>query len=99
MRKGSLALKNSKESTEGALSLIPCSSRFSRAVNNAIFNNFVSFDPDHKLEDLVTRVQNILDEMDRQNLQSFFGLDRKEYIKFLDTANNTLSSVSGFSKF
>jgi hypothetical protein len=44
-------------------------------------------------------VQNILDEMNRQNVQSFFGIDRKEYIKFIDTANNTLSSGSRFSKF
>ena len=64
-RKGSLTLKDSKLSSEGALALIPCSSRFSKAVNNAIFHDFISLDRDHSLEDLVSRVQEILGEMDR----------------------------------
>ena len=88
-----------KKSAEGALSLIPCSSRFSRAVDSAIFHDFISFDRDHSLGDLVSRVQDILDEMEKRNLQSFFGLERKEYIEFIDTANNVLSSGPGLSSF
>jgi hypothetical protein len=88
-----------KISPKGALSLIPRTSHITRAVNNAIFNEFIPFDRDHKLGDMAARVQDILDEMDRRNLKSFFGLDRKKYVNFISTANSTLSSGSGFSNF
>ena len=87
------------KSKKGALSLIPCSSRFSRAVDNAIFHKFIPFDRDHSLEDLISRTRDILSEMDRKNLLSFFGLEKKEYIKFINTANNILSSGPELSSF
>jgi hypothetical protein len=99
MREGSSTLEGGKKSTQGALSFIPSSSRFSRAVDSAIFHNFIPFDGDHSLAYLVSRVRDILDEMEKRNLQSFFGLERKEYIKFIDTANNVLSSGPGLSSF
>lgn len=37
--------------------------------------------------------------MEKGNLQSFFGLERKEYIEFIDTANNVLSSGPEPSNF
>jgi hypothetical protein len=88
-----------KFSPKGALSLIPCTSQITRAVNNAIFNEFIPFDRDHTLGDIAARVQDILDEMDRRNLQSFFGLNREKYVSFISMANNTLSLGSGFSNF
>ena len=98
-QKTSSTLKNSEETNPGALSLVPGTSRFSKAVDNAMFNDFISIGPNTNLEDMVARVRNILAEMDRQNIQSYLGLDRKEYKNFIDTANNILFSGSGFSKF
>jgi hypothetical protein len=90
-------LKDIKNSKKGALSIILRSSRFSKAVDNAIFHNFISFDRDHSLEDLISRIKDILTEMDKRNLQSFFGIERYEYFKFIDTANNVLLTGSGDS--
>ena len=98
-RGGNSTSEGGKKPAQGALSFIPCSSRFSSAVDSAIFHDFIPFDRDHNLGYLVSRVRDILDEMDRRNLQSFFGLERKEYIEFIDTANNVLSSGPGLSSF
>ena len=98
-REGNATSEGGKKSAQGALSFIPCSSRFSRAVDSAIFHNFIPFDGDHSLGYLVSRVRDILDEMEKRNLQSFFGLEQKEYIEFIDTANNVLSSGPGLSSF
>jgi hypothetical protein len=35
--------------------------------------------------------------MEKRNLQSFFGIERGEYIKFIDTANDVLLTGSGDS--
>jgi hypothetical protein len=98
-QKTSLTLKNSDETNSGALTLVPGSSRFAKAADSAIANRFISTGPNTNLEDLMAALKNILAEMDRQNIQSYFGLDRKEYKNFIDTANNTLFLESGVSKF
>jgi hypothetical protein len=98
-QEGNSAFKRDKNPKKGALSLIPCSSRFSRAIDNAIFHNFIPLDRDHSLEDLISRMRDIMDAMDERNLQSFFGLERIEYINFIDIANNVLSSGFGLSRF
>ena len=92
-------LKNSEETNSGALSLVPGSSLFSKAADSAIANRFIPTGRNTNLEDLMAILKNISAEMDRQNKQSYFGLYRKEYENFIDTANNTLFSESGFSKF
>jgi hypothetical protein len=93
----SSTFKRDEKHPKGALSLIPNSSRFTRAIDNAIFHKFIPLDRDHNLEDLIPRMRDILDKMNKENLQSFFGLERIEYIKFIDTANNVLSSGSSLS--
>ena len=98
-QKTSFFLKNSEEINSGALSLIPGSSRFSNATNSAIVNRFIPIGPNTNFEDMVAMVKNILAEMDKQNLQSYFGLDRKEYENFINTANNILFSRPGFSNY
>ena len=97
--KTSYTLNNGKETNAGALSIIPGSSRFSKATDIAILNHFTSIGPNTHVKDMVAMVKNILAEMDKQNIQSYFGLDRKEYENFIDTMNNILSKGSGFSKF
>jgi hypothetical protein len=94
-----LIFKRDKKPSKGALALIPCSSRFTRAVDNAIFQKFIPFDRDHSLGDVISRLEDILNEMDKRNLQSFFDLKRIEYTKFIETAKNVLSSKPGLSNF
>ena len=54
---------------------------------------------DHSLEDIIARTGDILSEMDRKKIYSFFGIEKKEYIKFINTARNTLSSGPELSSF
>jgi hypothetical protein len=98
-QKTSFTLKNSEGTNSGALSLVPASSCFAKAVENAMANEFISIGPNTNILDLVTMVRNILAEMDRQNMQSYFGLDRKDYEKFIYTVNNKLLAGSESSKF
>jgi len=91
--------KRDIKSKKGAFSLIPGSSRFSRAVDNAIFHKFISLDMDHSLENLISRTQDILSQMDRKKRLSFFGLEKKDYMKFINAANNILSSGHELSSF
>ena len=81
------------------MSLIPGSSRFSRAVDNAIYHKFIPFDRDHSLEDIIARIGDILSEMSNKNLLSFFGIEKKKYIEFINRANNALSSGPELSSF
>jgi hypothetical protein len=91
--------KRDIKSKKGALSLIPCSSRFSRAVDNAIYHKFIPFDRDHSLEDIISRTEDILSEMERKNILAFFGIEKKEYVKFINTANNIISVGPELSSF
>ncbi len=91
--------KRDIKSKKGAFSLIPGSSRFSRAVDNAIFYKFISLDMDHSLENLISRTQDILSQMDRKKRLSFFRIKKKDYMKFINAANNILSSGHELSSF